>query len=54
MTTVFATDRARRYVRQSPQTKNLCQFAQGRLIKGIAKLLSDAYARGYIQGRGKK
>jgi hypothetical protein len=34
------TDRARRYVNQSPQMKNLPDSAKRRLIKGIASMLS--------------
>lgn len=40
------TDRARRYVNQSPQTKKLSDFAKQRLIRGIAAMLSRAYKEG--------
>jgi hypothetical protein len=44
------TDRARRYVQQSPQTKGLPDSAKRRLIKGIAGLMSKAYKKGFENG----
>jgi len=40
------TDKARRYVNQSPQTKGLPDLAKRRLIKGIASMLNWAYKEG--------
>lgn len=44
------TDRARRYVQQSPQTKKLPDSVKDRLIRGIARLMSFAYKDGFKSG----
>ena len=38
--------RAKRYVLQSPQSRDLNSDIQNRLIRGIAKLMSEAYKQG--------
>ncbi|MCK9243644.1 MAG: hypothetical protein WC877_03345 [Dehalococcoidales bacterium] len=40
------TKRARRYVLLSPQIKGLKADMQDKLIRGIAKLMSEAYKQG--------
>jgi hypothetical protein len=42
--------RAKRYVQRSPQCKKLPDFAKERLIKDIARLMSQAYKDGFVQG----
>lgn len=40
------TFRARRYVERSPQCKGLGADRQNKLVRGIAKLMSEAYKQG--------
>jgi len=54
MIPVFFTARARRYVQSSPSTKNLPKFNKDRLIKGIAKLISESFQAGFKQGTAQK
>jgi len=44
------TDRAKKYVKQSPACKKLPEFSQDRLIIGIARLMSEAYKKGFRKG----
>jgi len=44
------TGRAKRYVQQSPACKRLSDFSQDRLVKGITRLMGEAYKDGFHEG----
>jgi len=48
------TGRARRYVQRTPQLqiREMSSYKRERLIKGIARLMSETYRQGYKEGKG--